>query len=79
MHEAEKVNRLFDDLDLLSTELSVPHTEIIPITNDNGKLITHTSVPADEIYVKCEGNSNEFRLSYFDFASHIRDRLIRYM
>ena len=77
MHEAEKVNRLFDDLDLLSTELSVPHAEIIPITNDNVKLITHTNVPADEIYVNYEDNG--FRLSYFDFASYIRDRLMRYI
>ena len=69
--EPKKINSLFDDL--LLTELFIPCTEIKPITDDNGKLITHTSVPTDEIYVKCKVNGNEFRLSYFDFASHIRE------
>ena len=69
--EPKKINSLFDDL--LLTELFIPCTEIKPITNDNGELITHTRVPTDEIYVKCKVNGNEFRLSYFDLASHIRE------
>ena len=69
--EPKKINSLFDDL--LLTELFIPSTEIKPITDDNGELITHTSVPTDEIYVKCKVNGNEIRLSYFDFASHIRE------
>lgn len=75
LKEPKQVNSLFDDV--LLTEIFIPSTEIKPITDDNGNLITFTEVPEDEIYVKLKGPGGEFRMSYFDFADHIREE-IRY-
>ena len=75
LKEPKQVNSLFDDV--LLTEIFIPSTEIKPITDDNGNLITFTEVPEDEIYVKLKGPGGEFRMAYFDFADHIREE-IRY-
>ena len=75
LKEPKQVNSLFDDV--LLTEIFIPSTEIKPITDDNGNLITFTEVPEDEIYVKLKGPGGEFRMAYFDLASHIREE-IRY-
>ena len=45
-----KINSLFDDL--LVTELFIPSTEIKPILDGTGSLMTFTEVPHDEIFVK---------------------------
>lgn len=73
LKEPKRINYLFDDVKL--TEIFIPSTEIKPITDDNGNLITFTEIPYDEIYVKLIGPSGEFRMAYFDFAEHIREEI----
>ena len=73
LKEPKRINYLFDDVKL--TEIFIPSTEIKPITDDNGNLITFTEIPDDEIYVKLIGSSGEFRMAYFDFAEHIREEI----
>ena len=73
LKEPKRINYLFDDVKL--SELFIPSTEIKPITDDNGNLITFTEIPNDEIYVKLIGPSGEFRMAYFDFAEHIREEI----
>ena len=73
LKEPKRINYLFDDVKL--AELFIPNTEIKPITDDNGNLITFTEIPDNEIYVKLIGPSGEFRMAYFDFAEHIREEI----
>lgn len=73
LKEPKRINYLFDDVKL--TEVFIPSTEIKPITDDNGNLITFTEIPDNEIYVKLIGPSGEFRMAYFDFAEHIREEI----
>lgn len=75
LKEPKQVNSLFDDVIL--TELFIPSTEIKPVTDDSGNLITFTEVSDNEIYVKLKGPGGEFRMAYADFADHIREE-IRY-
>ena len=75
LKEPKQITYLFDDI--LLTEVFIPNTEIKPVTDDNGNLITFTKVPDDEIYVKLRGPGGEFRMAYTDFADHIREE-IRY-
>ena len=70
-----KINSLFDDL--FVTELFIPSTEIKPILDGTGSLMTFTEVPHDEIFVKVKGTFGESRLSFFDFAYDVRED-IRY-
>lgn len=61
----------FDDV--LLTEIFVPYTKIKPVTNENGQLLYHTSIPYHEVYVKIVGNAGEMRIGYIDFEEHIRE------
>lgn len=70
-----QINYLFDDL--VVTEFFVPTTEIKPVTDDNGRLITFTRIPDDEIYVKVQCKGVEFRLAFYDFDRSVREE-IRY-
>ena len=65
------INNTFDDALLL--ELFVPETEIKPIVDDNGSLITYTSINLEEIYVKIKGPAGVMRFGYFDFSSTVRE------
>lgn len=73
LKKPKRINYLFDDVKL--AEVFIPNTEIKPITDDNGNLITFTEIPNNEIYVKLIGPSGEFRMAYFDFAEHIREEI----
>ena len=69
----KSIDNLFDDL--LLTEIFIPKTEINPILDHNGELITFTKMNTDDIYIKAKGNAGEIRLGYFDFEEHIRENI----
>jgi hypothetical protein len=69
----KSIENLFDDL--LLTEIFVPKTEINPILDHNGRLITFTKMNTDDIYVKVKGYAGEMRLGYFDFSATIRGNI----
>ena len=69
----KSIDNLFDDL--LLTEIFVPRTEIEPILDHNGELITFTKMNTDDIYIKVKGYAGEMRLGYFDFEEHIRENI----
>lgn len=69
----KSLGMVFDDM--LITEIFVPYTEIKPILNDDGSLITHTTINPEEIYVKVKGNAGEMRICYFDFNDHVREEI----
>lgn len=69
----KKINYLFDDA--LLTEIFVPNTKIEPVLDSNGKLSYWISINPNEVYIKVKGNAGEMRLSYFDFAQHIREEI----
>lgn len=77
--EPKKIDYLFDDV--LLTELFVPSTEIKPCIDENKVFHGWTSVADDEIYVKlkckneCDDNWVEFRMAYYDFNDHIREKI----
>lgn len=74
--EPKSIGNLFDDLVL--TEIFVPETEIKPILGNNNSLITFTTIPKKEVYIKVKGKAGEMRLGYFDFEEYIREQ-IRYI
>ena len=71
--EPKSIGNLFDDL--LLTEIFVPATEITPILDENGRVITFTEINSDDVYVKVKGCAGEMRIGYFDFAEHIRENI----
>ena len=71
--EPKSIGNLFDDAVL--TEIFVPYTEIKPILDDNGGLISFTGINKDEVYVKLRTIVGEIRFNYFDFAEHIRENI----
>ena len=71
--EPKSIGNLFDDAVL--TEIFVPYTEIKPILNDNGRLISFTKINQDEVYVKLRTIAGEIRFGYFDFAEYIRENI----
>ena len=73
LKEPKSIGNLFDDL--LLTEIFVPATEIEPILDDTGHLITFTEINSDDVYVKVKGCASEMRIGYFDFAEHIRENI----
>ena len=74
--EPKSIGNLFDDAVL--TEIFVPYTEIKPILNDNGRLISFTKINKDEIYVKLRTIAGEIRFSYFENGNEEVDDLERY-
>lgn len=75
--EPQKINYLFDDAYV--TELFIPSTEIKPILNNDGKLICHTSINKDEIYVKIKGPAGEMRFAFTDFSDNITEDIAGYI
>ena len=73
--EPKRINYLFDDAVL--TELFIPSTEIKPLFDDKGVFHGHSEIPNDEIYIKLKCKGVEFRMSYWDFNSHIREDIRR--
>lgn len=75
LKEPVQINSLFDDL--LLTEIFVPETKIKPIVDDNGHFIKWSEMPWNEIYVKVKPkwHHQSMRLSFYDFADHIRDEI----
>ena len=71
--EPKSIGNLFDDAVL--TEIFVPYTEIKPILDDNGGLISFTGINKDEVYVKLRTIAGEIRFGYFDFAEYIREEI----
>lgn len=71
--EPKKINYLFDDVVL--TELFVPSTEIKPCIDEDKVFHGWTSVADDEIYVKLKCGDSEFRMAYYDFNDHIREKI----
>lgn len=69
----KSIDNLFDDL--LLTEIFIPKTEINPILDHNGELITFSKMNTDDIYIKAKSNAGEIRLGYFDFEEHIRENI----
>lgn len=70
-----QINSTFDDL--LLTEIFIPETEIKPIVDDNGHFIKWSEMPWNEIYVKVKPkwDYQTMRLSFYDFAEHIREEI----
>lgn len=68
----KSIGNLFDDALLL--EIFIPTTEITPIIDDSGNLLSFTSIEDDSIYIKIKG-PGEMRLGYFDFSDHIRENI----
>jgi hypothetical protein len=71
--EPKSIGNLFDDAVL--TEIFIPYTEIKPILDDNGGLISFTKINQNDVYVKLRTNVGEIRFCYFDFAAHIRENI----
>ena len=71
--EPKRINYLFDDVVL--TELFIPSTEIKPCVDDEGIFHGFSQVNTDEIYVKLKCGEVEFRMAYYDFATHIREEI----
>jgi len=71
--EPKSIGITFEDIVLI--ELFVPYTEIKPITNENGSLITFTRINKSEVYVKVRGNAGEMRFGYFDFSEPVREEI----
>lgn len=69
--EPRSIGTTFDDVVL--TEFFVPHTEIKPILNDDGSLITFTRISKSDVYVKIKGKAGEMRFGYFDFSEGMRE------
>ena len=64
-----------DEGDVLLTGITVLETEIKPIFNDDGKIVSYTCVSIDDVIItlKCQGT--EFRFKYYDFNEHIRENI----
>lgn len=73
VREPKKITDLFDDAFLM--ELFVPQTEIKPITNPDGSLLTYTRINPDEIYVKIKGPAGVMRFGYYDFSSGVQEEI----
>ncbi len=71
--EPKSIGITFEDIVLI--ELFVPYTEIKPIINENGSLITFTRINKSEVYVKVRGNAGEMRFGYFDFSEPVREEI----
>lgn len=73
--EPKPINRLFDNVQLL--EIYIPKTDIIPLLDDNGNLITFTRNRKidEDILIKLKGPAGEFKLAYMDFNEHVRETI----
>ena len=71
--EPKSIGNLFDDAVL--TEIFVPYTEVKPILDDDGGLLSFTKINQDEVYIKLRTIAGEIRFNYFDFAEHIRENI----
>ena len=71
--EPKSIGNLFDDAVL--TEIFVPYTEIKPVVDDNGELISFTIFNQNDVYVKLRTIAGEIRFGYFDFADYIREEI----